>query len=382
MMKGDGRVREKKRPGRKKQTKFAVVGAGHGGLAMAGALALKGYEVNLFNKTFERIKFVKMAGGVHVSGAMEGFGKLAAITTDIAEAITDVNVIMVVIPAVGHKYVAEISAPHLADGQTVVLNPGRTGGAMEFSATLNRNGVKADVTVAEAQTFIFASRTTGPAQAHIYGIKHIVSVASLPAIKAEAVISLLRPVFPQYVKAENVLKTSFDNIGAIFHPAPTLLNSGRIEATAGNFDYYHEGITPAVASIIEEMDRERMAVARALGIEPLSAFEWLDAAYGATGATLYEAIQNNEGYKGLQAPATLQHRYIFEDVPASLVPIASIGEMLGVETKTIKSIISLASAVHGVDYWQTGRTVERLGIAGMKPEEIAAAVSNGLGFNR
>jgi len=365
-----------------RQTKFAVVGAGHGGLAMAGALALKGYAVNLFNKSFERIKFVKMAGGVHVSGAMEGFGPLRVITTDIAAAIADVDVIMVVIPAVGHKYVAEISAPHLAEGQTIVLNPGRTGGAMEFSATLLAQGVKADVTVAEAQTFIFASRTTGPAQAHIYGIKNIVPVASLPALKVEAVVGLLRPVFPQFVVAENVLKTSFDNIGAIFHPAPTLLNSGRIESTAGNFDYYHEGITPAVASIIEEMDRERMAVARALGIEPLSAFEWLDAAYGATGETLYDAIRNNEGYKGLRAPATLQHRYIFEDVPASLVPIASIGDMLGIETKTIKSIISLASAIHGVDYWQAGRTVERLGIAGMTPDKITALVNDGAAVNQ
>lgn len=364
-----------------RKAKFAVVGAGHGGLAMAGALALKGFAVNLFNKSFERIKFVKTAGGVNVSGAMEGFGRLNVITTDIGEAIDGADVIMVVIPAVGHEYVAEISAPHLTDGQTIVLNPGRTGGALEFRATLSACGATADVIVAEAQTFIFASRTTGPAQAHIYGIKNTVPVASLPAVKVEKAIRLLQGAFPQFVPAENVLKTSFDNIGAIFHPAPTLLNSGRIEATAGNFDYYHEGITPAVASVIEEMDRERMAVAKALGIEPLSAFEWLEAAYNATGKTLYDAIQNNEGYKGLRAPATLQHRYIFEDVPASLVPIASIGDMLGVETKTIKLVISLASAIHGVDYWQKGRTVERLGIAGMTPDNITALVNEGAAAN-
>jgi opine dehydrogenase len=237
--------------------------------------------------------------------------------------------------------------------------------------------VKAEVLIAEAQTFIFASRTIGPAQSRIFGIKNVVPVAALPAFRTNEVVKVISKAFPQFVPAENVLKTSFDNIGAIFHPGPTLLNSGRIESTAGDFEYYHEGITPSVAKVIEQMDYERIAVAEALGIEAISAHEWLDAAYGATGANLYEAIQNNVGYKGISAPASLQHRYIFEDVPASLVPIASIGDMLGVPTQMIKSMINLASGIHGVDYWATGRNVQRLGIAGMTADQIRELVNRG-----
>ncbi len=203
----------------------------------------------------------------------------------------------------------------------------------------------------------------------------MVPVAALPSTETGRVIHALKDAFPQFVPADNVLQTSFDNIGAIFHPAPTILNSGRIESTAGDFEYYHEGITPAVAKVIEQMDYERMAVAEALGVEAISAHAWLDAAYGATGATLYDAIQNNIGYKGIKAPENLQHRYIFEDVPASLVPISSIGDMLGVQTGMIKSIISLGSGIHGVDYWATGRNVKRLGIAGMTVRQIQDLVS-------
>ncbi len=33
-----------------KDQKFCVLGAGHGGLAMAGHLAIKGFTVNLYNR--------------------------------------------------------------------------------------------------------------------------------------------------------------------------------------------------------------------------------------------------------------------------------------------------------------------------------------------
>ena len=37
---------------------FAVLGAGHGGLAMAGHLAILGFEARLWNRTRERVDSV------------------------------------------------------------------------------------------------------------------------------------------------------------------------------------------------------------------------------------------------------------------------------------------------------------------------------------
>ena len=74
-----------------------------------------------------------------------------------------------------------------------------------------------------------------------------------------------------------------NNIGAVFHPAPTILNSARIETTGGNFEYYIEGISPAVAKTIEKIDNERLEVAAALGVDVDSALEWLKYTYGAEG---------------------------------------------------------------------------------------------------
>jgi opine dehydrogenase len=357
--------------------RFAVLGAGHGGLAMAGHLAYMGFEVSLYNRSEERLTSVRASGGIMLNGVVEGFGPLDVVTTDIAEAIAGADVIMVVVPATGHRFMAETCAEHLTDDQIIVLNPGRTGGALEFQKILRDHAVSAEVTVAEAQTLLYAARSNNPAQATIYGIKNSIPVAAIPSYRTPQVVSVLRTAFPQFVPGDSVLKTSLDNIGAIFHPGLAILNAGRIEATHGNFDFYMEGATPAVTRVLEMMDSERVAVAAALGIRAISARNWLYIAYQAAGRTLYDAIQSNVGYQGIKAPPTIQHRYISEDVPMSLVPIASLGDLLGVPTPTIRTMIHLGSALHDHDYWPEGRTVDQMGISGLTVAEIRRFVLEG-----
>lgn len=349
---------------------YCVVGAGHGGMAMAGYLALKGFPVRLFNRTDEKLDGVRWHGGVRVTGAEQGFGPIATATSDMGEALAGADVIMVVTPATAHRPLAERMAPHLEDGQVVVLNPGRTCGALEVRRVLDSAGVTATACLAETQTFIFASRAISRHEAHIFRIKNKVPLATLPAHWIPDLLEVLRPAFSQFSAGNNVLCTSLENIGAVFHPALTLLNAGWIEATRGDFDYYIDGITPATARILESIDAERVAVARALGIGTVSAREWLYLTYDSHGSDLYRAIQRTESYRGIRAPASVMHRYVFEDVPMSLVPLSSIGRMLGVETPTIDTVILMASIVHGEDYRAQGRTVETLGLAGLSVQQI------------
>jgi opine dehydrogenase len=349
---------------------FCVLGAGHGGMAMAGHLAITGCKVNLFNRTDERLQPVRLRGGIDVTGEVDGFATLNVVSSDPAEALDNADVLMVVVPATGHRTMAELIAPHIKDGQILVLNPGRTGGALEVAQVFRERNPSVRPYIAEAQTLLYAARVTNPAQVHIFGIKTSVPLAALPAYQTVDILPVIRKALPQFVPGNNVLATSLDNIGAVFHPAITVLNAGRIEDTHGDFEYYVEGVTPAVASVLEAIDRERVAVAGALGIRAHTAREWLYLAYEAAGKTLLDAMRSNPGYRGIKAPGTLQHRYITEDVPSSLVPIASIGEMLGVETPMIRSMIHMASAMHGVDYWTEGRTVDRLGIRGLSVKDI------------
>jgi opine dehydrogenase len=277
---------------------------------------------------------------------------------------------MVVLPSTAHAEIARLAAPHLRNGQIVVLHPGRTCGAIEFISVLRAEGCTVDVTVAEAETLIYACRSEGPAQVRLFSIKEAVSLAALPASRTRAVLGALAPAYPQFIDGVNVLHTGLNNMGAMFHPALTLLNAGRIEDTQGNFQFYIDGVTPSVARVLEVLDRERVTVAAALGIRARTALEWLQMAYNAGGDDLYEAIHNQEGYQGIMGPTSLKHRYITEDVPMSLVPIASLAQRYGVSVRGIESMIRLASITHRTDYWRRGRTLDRLGIESYSVSEL------------
>ncbi len=355
-------------------TVYCVVGAGHGGLAMAGHLGILGYPVHLFNRTEDNLAGVRWHGGIKMGGQVQGFGPVALATANLGEAVADADVVMVVTPSTAHRGLAAGMAPHLRDGQLIVLNPGRTGGALEFRKVLTDCKAAARVLLAETQTFLYASRALSRYEGFIYRIKNAVPLATLPAYWIPEALAVVNQPFPQFTAGNNVLSTSLENIGAIFHPALTLLNAGWIEETHGNFDYYLQGITPSIAELLERIDRERVAVATALGVHSVSAREWLYLSYDSPGRNLYEAIHNTESYRGIKAPQNIFHRYIFEDVPMSLVPLASIGAMLKVPTPMIELIIRLGSVMHNRDYWQEGRTAESLGLAGLSVKQIRQLV--------
>jgi opine dehydrogenase len=246
---------------------------------MAAHLSLMGFEVRLYNRSPERLEPILRSGGIELL-ALEredvptGFAKINLVTPRIEEALKGVEIVMVCVPATGHAFIAECCAPHIENGQMVVLNPGRTGGALEFHHVLKTAGCTSDVTVAEAQTFLYACRKLNPAQVQIFRMKNTIPVAALQAYRTVAVVKRLRAAFPRFVPGDNVMKTSLGNIGAVFHPAVMVFNAARIES-ASEFEFYVEGITRSVATALESIDKERIAVSEALGFRAMSARDWL-----------------------------------------------------------------------------------------------------------
>lgn len=349
--------------------RFAVIGAGNGGQSMAAHLTLLGFAVGLWDVEPEKVQALRTRGSIAISGAVEGEARIPLVTGDMAEVLDGAALVMVVLPTVYHGSVAKCMAPHLKNGQMVVLNPGATGGALEVRATLRQHGCRAEVVVAETDTLLYACRSLKPGEAIIHGIKDHVDVAALPARASRDVATALNAAFPQFVPVSSVLQTSLTNMNAMMHPAPTLLNAGRIESRAA-FEYYSEGVTPSVARVVETVDAERLAVAAALGVRVPSLIEWYAAGYGTHGSTLYESVQQMRGYDGIKGPATLQTRYLFEDIPTGLVPLSALGAALGVPTPTMRAVIDLGNTLLERDFRREGRSLAKLGLAGKTPEEI------------
>jgi opine dehydrogenase len=183
------------------------------------------------------------------------------------------------------------------------------------------------------------------------------------------VAALLNVAFPQYRPVANVLVTGLTNGNAMMHPAPTLLNAGRIESQS-SFEYYSEGITPSIARVVEAIDSERLAVAKALDVRVPSMEEWYTACYGVTGEDLYSQVQQVKAYEGIKGPTTLNTRYLFEDIPTGLVPLSLLGQAMGVATPAMEAVVTLGNALLRRDFWREGRSLEKLGLAGKGPEEI------------
>lgn len=161
--------------------KVAVIGAGNGGQAIAGYLAMQNYDVALYDIVEEKINELKQLGGIRLEGRIEGFSKLNCITTNIEEAVKGAEIIMVTVIANAHKAVAQNIAPYVVDGQVIVLNPGRTCGALVFKQALADAGCKARFYLAEAQTLVYACRIVQNGTVNIIGVKDEVLLSALPS---------------------------------------------------------------------------------------------------------------------------------------------------------------------------------------------------------
>lgn len=342
--------------------KYSVIGAGCGGLVIAEHLASKGYNVSLYNRSSNRIKSFRQKGYNVVYGDRTKNVRLSYIGTDISSAISNRDIIIVVITANGHKEIAEKMAPYLKDGQIILLVPGRTCGALEFEYTLKQSGCDADVIIAEANTLFFVARIETPNTITVKGMKKTITVSALHSADTEYVLDKIHNDFPQLIKATSFLETSFGNIGAIFHPVIFLINKERILA-GESFNFYTEGVTNKVAYFIEEVDHEVQNIATAMNTSVLSVKDWLKSRYGLKYTDIYTMIRSNPVYKDIKAPVIIDHRYLREDIPTGLVPLSSFGKILGVSTKTIDYFIDEGCELLKKDFRKEGRTLENLGLS-------------------
>ncbi len=353
-----------------KEKKWAVIGAGNGGQAVAGHLALLGQTVRIFDVVRETVDEINRRGGISVSHALSGFGKIEFATCEMEEALNGADNVMIVLPSIHHESIAAKCAPFLRDGQVVLLHPEASCGALAFRKALSDAGCRADITLGAVNTLLYSCRSVAPGDVYIYGIKKEVQLAAMPASRIVTLSENICSVLPWMKPVANVLVTSLSNPNAMMHPAPMLLNTSRLESNQP-FEYYHEGITPSIGRFIENMDRERLALGEAFGLRLDNIRELYVKMYGCDNADtpLYQICRNNPSYEGIMAGDTLRTRYVLEDIPYSLRSIQSLAHIAGVETPHIDTIVSLAEEMLPGEI-DEGRTEAALGIAGMSPDQL------------
>ncbi|MFX0197872.1 MAG: NAD/NADP octopine/nopaline dehydrogenase family protein [Candidatus Hodarchaeota archaeon] len=358
---------------------IAVVGAGNGGCAMSAHLTLQGFEVNLCEIYFpKRIEDLENHGGIELTGAAgNALVRPKLMTTNIGDAIQDVEFIIWPIPASGHEFHVREIAPHLKPGQHLILTPGAVGGALFVANLLHQLKVR-NIHIGETCTLPYGCRLTSPFRVEVYDVAKYLLFAMLPDVETERVFKLLNPVFPNLTRGETVLETSLSYPNLLLHPAGIILNTGWIEHRKGDFAYYYDGISPSVAKILEELDIERLNIVRAFNLKPMPFVEW----FFRRGKTenkdsMYSAIHTSIPNRTIRAPESLDHRFILEDVPFALVPLHHFGQLLNMPTPVTDALILLASRMCGRDFLKEGSDLEKMGISKMSPREVKKWVTEG-----
>jgi opine dehydrogenase len=372
--------------------KIAVIGAGNGGHAIAAHKTLDGFEVSLFElpRFANNIRQVLDTEQITIEWPeRKETVKIHQVTTNIAAAIEGAEIIFVVTPAFGHKTMAELCAPHVEDGQIIVLTPG-SGGSLEFASIFKAHGVDKNILLCESCTLPYGARLAGPGHVLIHIEAVILPTGVFPANRTDEAITQLQEIYPTIVPTTNVLEAALNNPNPIVHPAATLLSVSRIEYSGGEFYLYQEGMTPAVARIYEALERERFAILDRLGLQ-FHHYANLDARDYNLGETLEEChdrILNTSmdatfgvgsiaaGIK-MKGPASMQDRFVTEDVPYGLVLLSTLGRLLDIPTPIVDAIVNLCESINRVDYWAEGRGVDELGLGRMSLEQVRTFLERG-----
>jgi len=362
--------------------KIAVLGGGNGAHAMAADLTLKGFEVNMceapefkdsFSTTLERqgIYLIDVWGE-------ERIVELHKATTNFEEAIKGVDYIMMAIPAIGHKRFFNSIMPCLEDGQTIVMWPGNFS-ALLFANMLREKGIKKDITLAEGHTLPWGCRLEAPSRIRIFVEATKLLLAAIPAKNKDKVINDLKDIYP-VVPGENVLATSLNNLNPIVHPSGTVLNAGWIDTLQKDFYFYKHGTTLSVVRVIKAVYEEVATVANAVDIKMLDYPEEAFWSKSTIMSVYFKAPFDKEGaVANISGPSSMKSRYITEDVPYELVPIAQLAHKLNIAIPVIDAVIELASVINQTDYRKEGRSLEELGIADLSRDELKRVLQEGFG---
>ncbi|GLA79159.1 hypothetical protein CBS63078_9188 [Aspergillus niger] len=358
-----------------------VIGAGPCGCAFAADLASRGKCVLLYGHPDHRgaIPMIESNGGwLNATGEISGRYQIKT-TSDLDLAIQHSNFIVTTVPSYGQDTILQLLSQFDLQRHTLIVNVGN------FFYLAARQKVNA-LAILETDISPYAVRIIGDT-VFVKGVKKSLAIWAWPPpaqaepLKRHAELGRRRQVesiFSQnLVWCQNLLQVGLNNINPVVHCPAALMNVGWIEATKGDFYFYAQGMSTSVSRVTEKVDQERLAIARAYGLDLVSITTYMnqnyqhDTEFGNYHEFAVGSVIHN---KTKSAPTTMKHRYLLEDILYGMVPWYELGLKCGLASPTIRSLIEIASVVSGFDYLGTGRTLKAAGLGEATKEQVLIAM--------
>jgi opine dehydrogenase len=303
--------------------------------------------------------------------------KLNLITSDPAEALRGSDLIFVNVPAVNVDSFIETLAPHFQQGQTIVVTTGYWA-SLRCQKILQAAGTADKINFAEFTIMPYLCDKDGAAEVHVGNYKRELIMSAFPATKAQAAFETVRKAYPQVKLARDILAVNLQPGNPGVHVQITLPRAAFFFERAKVFRFYGE-VSHCASRLTDAHDRERMAIAAALGCETRTWPEYCRAVYEYKGENLYELTAtytdpHQQRWSGVEEA----ERLLVEDICYSFIPMEQLGKLVGVPTPVTTAMIDLTAVYSGFDYRARGVTLEHLGFGGMSREQILGFVASGV----
>jgi opine dehydrogenase len=360
--------------------KIAVLGGGNGSFAAAGDFSLQGHDVRLWRRDAAAVAALRAAGSrIAVKDAKGRHdAQLALVTTELAEAVRDAELILCPAPAFAQHDIATRLAPYLGDGQVIFLPPA-TFGSVIFARAAHDAGNHAAVAFAETGTLPWLARKHGAFEVAITIRAKRLPVGVFPLQAADRALDVVSRAFPGVIEpCGDALSGALMNAGPIIHPPLIVMNAGPIEHFE-RWDIHKEGTQAAIRRVTDALDAERVAVREGLDYGaphfPLAHHyakqgeEWM------YGRGSHDRLTDSGDWR--ERIVLTEHRYMREDLRMGLSFLASVAELAGVAAPLAKSFLAIGGAICGEDFMRDGRTLQSLGLGDLDRDGLQALLRQG-----
>lgn len=395
-----------------KDKAVAVLGAGAVGKAQAADCALAGSKVclcdldpfskkTLFGVKDRGIKFYGDQLNLH-SFERSGIARMEMVTENPAEAIRGAGLIVVATPAFGHRAFFEELIPHLEDDMVIHIFPDNYGslllrrmmreagckkrvivGGWSSAPYGCRVDIKGGVILPRIRAYYRAITLRGAAMPMSDQDKFLESAKYLGSMDSITSCGGIDP-------GDTVLDIGFSNVNPVLHCPGTILGVGAMEnwgviygTDKYDFSIYSHAYCPSIARVQYSFYLEQKAIAGAIGVGiqhfDREQFFHRESILGAEymGPDYTIPFEQQDYLQYGTGPHDINNRYITEDIPVGCHIYHQLGQTFGVQTAVIDSMINLANAMMETDYYQSGYTLDYLGIGGMNKDTLNDYLRNG-----
>lgn len=355
--------------------KVGIAGAGSIAFGTAALLCANGHDPMLWSPSGEGTKELAAGAELAALGALE-VTCAPRIAADAAALAQENDVLVIALPGYGHKMVMDALAPHIRNGQHVIISSHMSLGAIYLSGLLEKRGVTAPIT-AWGTTAITGRRQSGT-EVKVNTVRKLIDLCTVPEdSSAEALALCVRLFGERFQPRDGLLAISLSNLNPQNHMGIALGNMTRMEH--GETWGQGQNVTPNVGRLLEALDEERLAIAGALGLDVRTIFEHFHLSFHVPVSSISEMNQKmHEQGNGGTGPATADSRYVTEDVPYGLALTVALGDLTGRPAELHRAGIRIFSAMYGRDFLAENELLDALDLDRTPLDALRQAARTGL----